>query len=364
MIEAAKRRISYVFDSFENVIVSISGGKDSTVLAWLALHEAERRNRKVGLFFLDEEVVYQSTVDQVEYLMSLKPAHTNRLWLQVEFYLTNAISLNESQLLCWEAGKHKVWMRPKGRNNIIAPPWGRNPKYTTASKGGVGFYDAIKNFEACYTNTAFMVGMRATESPNRWRAVSKNPVQIGDDSVYYATRKGENTVFYPICDWNFHDVWKFISEEKIKYSKIYDMQWRKGMSINEIRCSSLIHERSFKSLCELPEFEPKTYDRLLKRIKGISFAQETGKTGKMFRAAKLPKGYTSWMTYRDFLLNTYPDAERKHLFQKRWAKYLNNEYVARQQCRQLICNDYENNLPVDNKPDPREELLEYYREVL
>lgn len=30
--EASKRRISYIFDEFENIIVSISGGKDSTVL--------------------------------------------------------------------------------------------------------------------------------------------------------------------------------------------------------------------------------------------------------------------------------------------------------------------------------------------
>ena len=35
-----------------------------------------------------------------------------------------------------------------------------------------------------------------------------------------------------------------------------------------------------------------------------------------------------------------------------------NEYVARQQCRQLLLNDYENCLPVDNKPDPREKNTE------
>ena len=33
VLEAAKERISYIFDEFENIIVSVSGGKDSTVLA-------------------------------------------------------------------------------------------------------------------------------------------------------------------------------------------------------------------------------------------------------------------------------------------------------------------------------------------
>jgi hypothetical protein len=38
--------------------------------------------------------------------------------------------------------------------------------------------------------------------------------------------------------------------------------------------------------------------------------------------------------------------------------------VARQQCRQLLLNDYENNLPIDNKPDPREEKIEKWRRLL
>ena len=73
VLEAARERISYIFDEVEHVIVSISGGKDSTVLAHLALVEAHKRGRKIGLFYLDEEVVYQARIDQVEYLMSLYP---------------------------------------------------------------------------------------------------------------------------------------------------------------------------------------------------------------------------------------------------------------------------------------------------
>ena len=111
-------------------------------------------------------------------------------------------------------------------------------------------------------------------------------------------------------------------------------------------------------------FEPRTYDRLCKRIKGIAFAQETGKNSKMFKVRKLPKNFKSWITYRDFLLDTYPNAERRTMFRDRFARHLTNEYVARQQCRALVLNDYENNLPIDNKPNPRDELIEYYRSVL
>ena len=58
VVTAAQERLSYIFEEFENIIVSISGGKDSTVLCYMALQEARRRERKVGVFFLDEEVPY------------------------------------------------------------------------------------------------------------------------------------------------------------------------------------------------------------------------------------------------------------------------------------------------------------------
>ncbi len=362
VLDATRERVAYIFDEFENIIVSISGGKDSTVLAHLALTEAHRRSRRIGIFFLDEEVVYDSTIKQVEYVMSLYPENAIPLWLQIEFKLTNATSLTEGQLICWEAGKHKIWMRPKQKNSIQHKPWDRTKETIRDKNKGFGFYDALENFQNSRTNTAFLVGLRATESPNRWRAVSKNP---GYKGVFWCTKmKHGNVSFYPLYDWNFHDVWKYIYDNKLRYSKIYDFMHKKGMGIQEIRVSSLIHEKSFKALVDLPEFEPKTYDRLLKRIKGISVGNLYGKDSRMLKVQKLPKNFKTWIEYRDFLLETYPDPDKKPIFEKRFAKQLNNRYVARQQCRQLILNDYENNLPIDNKPDPREALIQKWRELL
>ena len=140
--------------------------------------------------------------------------------------------------------------------------------------------------------------------------------------------------------------------------------WKKGMSINEIRVSSLIHEKSFKAICELPEFEPKTYNRLCKRIKGIQTANIYGKDSRVMKCRKLPDAYETWREYRDFLMATYPDPDKLPIFEKRFSRQLDNEYVARQQCRQLVLNDYENDLPVRNVPDPREESIKKWRELL
>lgn len=364
VVEAAEERMRYVFDEFENIIVSISGGKDSTVLCWLALQEARRRNRKIGIFFLDEEVVYSSTIEQVTWLMNLYPENTIPLWFQFPFKLTNSTSFEEGQLICWEPGKHKIWMRPKVSYSIQHIPWDKSKQTIRDKNKGFGFYDVLDNFQASRPHTAFLVGLRATESMNRFRAVAKNP---GYKDCYWCTKikRAEGSAsFYPLYDWRFSDIWRFIYDNKIRYSRIYDYQWKKGMPQSEIRVSSLIHEKSFKALVELPEFEPKTYDKLLKRVKGIQVGQLYGKDPKMLRARKLPKKYKTWLKYRDFLLNTYPDDSKKDIFVRRFAHQLNNNYVARQQCRQLILNDYENNLPVDNKEDPREATLRKWRELL
>lgn len=364
VVEAARDRISYIFDEFENIIVSVSGGKDSTTLAHLALTEAHKRDRRIGIFFLDEEVVYDSTVKQIRYLMSLYPENTIKYWFQFPFNLTNSTSLSEGQLICWEPGKSKIWMRHKEPDSIQHIPWDKNKTHIRDKNKGFGFYDVIENFNMSRENTAFLVGLRATESPNRWRAVTKNPGY--KDCMWCTKIKGGNcnASFYPLYDWNFHDIWKYIYDTGIRYSAIYDYQWKKGLGIQEIRVSSLIHEKSFKALVDLPEFEPKTYDRLLNRIKGISIGNLYGKDNKMLRCRKLPKNYDSWLEYRDFLLETYPDPEKKPIFEKRFQHHLQNNYVARQQCRQLVLNDYENNLPVTNKPDPRDATIAKWRALL
>lgn len=365
VLEAAKQRISFVFDKYDTIIVSISGGKDSTVLVHLALLEAVKRGRRIGVHFLDEEVVYQSSVDTVDYLMSMFPEATKRMWLQVPFYLTNATSLTEGQLRAWEPGEHKLWMRPKREDAIRYKPWKEADEKFLPGYTWLDFYGVIENFNRCHANTAFLVGLRAAgESPNRWRAVTKNPITVDGQKVYWGTRKGANVTLYPIYDWNFHDVWRYLHDTGIRYSRTYDLQFKKGYPISQMRVSSLIHERAFKSIVDLPEFEPKTYAKLLKRIKGISLVQETGKAAKLFACRKLPKNFKSWRAYRDFLLETYQDQDKKRIFVLRFARHLDNEYVARQQVRQLILGDYEGNVGVDSRPDPRDELIDMYEKVL
>ena len=66
VLESARQRIAWTFDNFEKICISFSGGKDSTVMTHLVMEEAIKRNRKVGLLFIDWEIQYELTIEHVK----------------------------------------------------------------------------------------------------------------------------------------------------------------------------------------------------------------------------------------------------------------------------------------------------------
>jgi predicted phosphoadenosine phosphosulfate sulfurtransferase len=55
VLVAARQRVKNVFDDFEKIYISFSGGKDSTVMMHLVMEEAIKRCRTVGVLIIDLE---------------------------------------------------------------------------------------------------------------------------------------------------------------------------------------------------------------------------------------------------------------------------------------------------------------------
>ena len=124
-----------------------------------------------------------------------------------------------------------------------------------------------------------------------------------------------SVAFYPMYDWNFHDIWKFIYDNDIAYSRI-DYQFKKGLHQQDIRVSSLIHEKSFKALVDLPEFEPKTYDKLLKRVKGIEVVIYMVRIQNFYDAENYLNNSSHGKSIEIFYLQTYPDKSKIDIFKR------------------------------------------------
>lgn len=334
---AATERISFLFDSFETINVSVSSGKDSTVLWHLALQEAIRRDRKIHVFFLDQEAEYKSSIDIIKIQMD----HPNVIpfWYQVPCYMTNATSYKDYFLYAW--GENEKWMREKDEMAIKEI----DEEYPKR------FYEFFPWYESKNKDAAYLVGLRAEEGIIRYRAVTKFP---GWNGIKWGTVTNGAKKFYPIYDWTVYDVWKYIYDFDIKYNKIYDLMYLNNVSIyNRMRVSNLVHEKSYKCISDLPKYEPETYDKLCKRISGISTAARYCTEKLIFSNKKLPKHYNTWKEFRNFLVDNLPDEEQRNIFKTRFLKQKNDERTYKAQVGQLLINDFENSKPIDTKRDEK-----------
>lgn len=349
VLQAARERISFIFDEFENIHVSVSGGKDSTVLMHLVLQEAEKRNRKFYVFFLDQEAEYNATID----LMKIQMKHPLIIpqWYQVPCYMTNSTSINEYFLYAFEPDKK--WVHDKVDIGI------KEIKEEYPQR----FYDFFRYIEGKDINAAYLVGLRAEESITRYRAVTKYP---GYKGLRWSTisETGANR-FYPIYDWTWNSIWRFIYDYSIPYNKMYDLMFWQNYSIYKMRVSNLIHEKSYKCLKDLPRFEPETYNRLCDRISGISVAARYASEKLVFNNKKLPNHYKNWKEFRDFLLEHIPNEEHKKKFEARFAKQEENERTYQAQVGQLLINDYENSRAFDTKKEEKQlKIKEKWMKIL
>ena len=331
VLKATLKRISFLFDLYDNIQLAFSGGKDSTVLFHLVNAEAKKRNRKFILYFQDQEAEYQGTIDFVEWAMS--QPNVIPQWYQVPIFMTNAAS--HEQLFLWAWGDGEEWVREKHPLAIHK----LEHKYTKR------FYkfnlwvaqQNRKNFEGSFVS---IIGLRAEESPDR------RFVMFGEDSdLFWLRRKTEPHKAYPIIDWSYTDVWKYLIENNLPYNKVYDKMYMLGGNLRYFRVSNLVHEKAFRCLTDLQELEPETYDKLERRLKGVHTAAMYGKENLMYSIKDLPNQFKTWKDYKDFLLTSiHPDLKR--IFEYQWSRFGDtddvqaNKYMVK---RILLC-DWEGNI--------------------
>lgn len=330
---AAKKRISFLFDNYENISLSFSGGKDSTVLFHLINEEAKKRDRKFILYFQDQEAEYSATIELVEWCMS--QPNVIPKWYQVPIFMTNATS--HQQLFLWAWGIDEEWIREKNPLAIHKID-GKYPKRFHKFNLWEG-----QNLRKLGKSIS-IIGLRAEESPDR------RFVMFGEDSeMFWLRRLNEPNKAYPIIDWSYKDVWKFLIDGGYKYNKIYDKMYMLGHDIRNMRVSNLIHEKAFRCLADLQELEPKTYDKLEQRLQGVHTAAIYGKENLIYSIKDLPQNFSSWKEYKDFLLeNIHPDL--KKLFKYQWSRFgdTDDTRACKYMVKRILLCDWEGNITMAN----------------
>lgn len=330
VLEAAQERIAFLFDNYDNIQLSFSGGKDSTALFHLINAEATKRGRKFYLYFQDQEAEYQATIDLVEWAMS-QPA-VIPLWYQVPLFMTNAVS--HEQLFLWAWGNGENWVRDK-HPLAIQSIRGRYPKRFYKFNLWVG-----QNHAKREGRSVSIIGLRAEESPDR------RFVMFGEDSeLFWLRRKKEPHKAYPIIDWSFTDIWKYLTENNLRYNEIYNKMYMLGVPLRQMRVSNLIHEKAYKCLAELQELEPETYDKLEQRLHGVHCAGLYAREKLVYSIKEKPERFATWKQYKDFLLESiHPDLSR--IFKYQWSRFgeTEDEGACKYMVKRILLCDWEGNI--------------------
>lgn len=325
--EAALKRMEWIFNEFENIVVCISAGKDSTALLGLTVEVAEKLGRlPVKAMFIDQEDEWQYTIDYMRLLK--KDPRIELYWFQCPVLETNAANHNDQYLCSWDPAKRDKWMREPEPGAIT----GDIPaihKYADEFKGilAEGGNMIFNNEWHCKLG-----GVRAEESLARLAATTYARCY---KDVTWGKMEMKGVSLYPLYDWATSDIWTYIAKKHLPYNRIYDLYFNYGVRRDQMRVSSLHHETAYRALFMLQELDRKTYDAMCKRLDGVSTLSQMQDDCDI---KKLPEMFTSWKEYRDYLLEHLIRPDLQDIFRKRWQGQDDDEwYICH--CQEVMAND-------------------------
>jgi predicted phosphoadenosine phosphosulfate sulfurtransferase len=241
-------------------------------------------------------------------------------WISLPLNLRNAVSMIEPQWTCWEPGKTEQWVRTPPGIAITALDHFRFYRYA------MEFEEFVPRFGEWYGKgamTACFVGIRANESLNRWRTIAGHGIKFR--GLKWTNRAGRKLYnFYPVYDWHVEDIWTFHGKTKIPYNRTYDLMYKAGLSVHQMRICQPYGDDQRKGLWLWHVLEPDTWHRVVTRVSGANsgalYARESGNIlGN--RKISLPQGHT-WESYAKLLLTSMPPKARER-YETKIAVFLN-----------------------------------------
>lgn len=321
VLEAARERVAFVFDNFPRIYLSGPSGKDSGVMMHLVCQEARRRGRTVGVLYVDLEAQYRLTIDHAREMFALYSDVIDPHWVALPLRLRNAVSALEPYWVCWDPWSRDSWVReppPEAMTDMDRYPFYVPPQNPDGrAREAMEFEEFIEHFGHWYGDgqaTACFVGIRTNESLNRWRAIAKKRKSRLYNLPWTAWKGGGLFNIYPIYDWRTEDIWTFFGRERLPYNRLYDMMYRAGLSIHQMRICQPYGDDQRRGLNLYHVIEPETWAKVVARVAGAdSGALYAGKRGNILGNGKvtLPPGHT-WQSFSRFLLDSLPEFERQH----------------------------------------------------
>lgn len=319
--EALQKRLHFLFQEFDNLYVSFSGGKDSGLLLNLLLdfRRAYYPGRRIGVFHQDFETQYTVTTEYVERTFAKLETEplTDLYWVCLPMATRTAVSSYEMFWYPWDDKKEDIWIRPMPDHLYVINlnhPF-HHYRYRMHQE------DLAKQFGRFYREehenkkTVCLLGIRADESLQRYSGFLNK--RYGYKEQCYITKQfKEIWCASPLYDWSPEDVWVANFQFDYDYNKIYDLYYMAGLKPSQMRVASPFNDSSKDALDLYRVIDPEVWARLVGRVQGANFGAIYARTKAMgYRNITLPEGHT-WKSYTQFLLDTLPKRMKNNYIKK------------------------------------------------
>ncbi len=309
VLEAALERLEIIFNNFDNIYFSVSGGKDSSVMIQLANIVAKKLNKKFDIMFIDLEAQYQCTIDHINELKKLSQLR-DFYHICLPIALRNAISVLQPKWICWEEESKDLWVRdlPEDSINMSNCPFNFFVKGEEFEEFMIQFADW---YQKKYGQTvACGVGIRTDESLNRFNTVAVQDKKIRFNNYHWTTKIKFNDKyidvfnFYPIYDFSADDIWGTVSKLDLMYNEIYELMYKNGMSIYQQRLCQPFGDDQKNGLDQFKALEYETWSKILNRVNGVNFGNIYCRTTALGNLRTCKPNFMSWQEYVVFLLES------------------------------------------------------------
>lgn len=317
--EALQERLEFIFEEFEYIFVSFSGGKDSGVLLNLVLDFQQKYypKKKIGVFHQDFEAQYTVTTEYVERTFERIKDRVEPYWVCLPMATRTALGSYQMYWYPWDDTKEDIWVRPMPKHPYVIN-LENNP--ITTYRYRMHQEDLAKQFSRWYRiahkgKTVCLLGIRTDESLQRYSGILNK--KYGYKNMSWISRQFKDVwTASPIYDWSNSDVWHANYLFNYDYNKLYDLYYMAGLKPDQMRVASPFNDYAKDSLHLYRVIDPEIWAKLIGRVQGANFASIYGKTKAMaYRNLTLPEGHT-WESYTKFLLDTLPVRLRNNYIRK------------------------------------------------
>lgn len=303
VLDAAFDRLTYIFQHFDHVYLSVSGGKDSSVMLQLADMVAKRMQRRFDVLFIDLEAQYRRTIEHVEYLKTL-PSVRTFYHVALPLALRNSVSILQPKWICWDEASKKLWVRPMPKDAITE----KNCPFPFFRRGEE-FEDFVLEFASWYAqqmggNVACGIAIRSDESLNRLGTIISTNKQEYDGKHWTTITPDGICNFYPLYDWRVEDVWGAVSKFDLPFNEIYELMYKNGLSIYQQRLCQPYGDDQKNGLNQFRALEPETWEKVLNRVNGVNFGNIYCRTTALGNIKSFKPENMSWEEYTVFLLES------------------------------------------------------------